>query len=194
MSTPDALEVIVLSATTSETKASGKVRKVSFLLPNDEGEHPFSGMIGERLHIVCLKINDDETTVPVVTRHGPRAGVTGDACASDEAEEVVESARVGGPVKKTAADFKDRKRWDELPPSQQAAIRCGEPEFQRFCDENSVFAITNEAGAARHVRNYCRVDSRSSLNDNPEAAARWRALDNEFWAWQRGYDTAGRSA
>jgi hypothetical protein len=60
-----AIEAIVLSAVTSETKASGEVRKVSFLLPNDGGDHPFRGLIGQRIGLVCVKLGEAEHEPPV---------------------------------------------------------------------------------------------------------------------------------
>lgn len=75
---------------------------------------------------------------------------------------------------------KEKQRWSEMEPSKQAAIRCNEPEFQKYM---------NAAGpdeAAQYVRQQCRVQSRSEFNTNPAAAARWQALETDYFAWQRG--------
>jgi hypothetical protein len=60
MSRPDAIEAIVLATSTNETKSKGRVRKVTFEIPAD-GPNPFEGMGGERIHIVCVRLNNDET-------------------------------------------------------------------------------------------------------------------------------------
>jgi hypothetical protein len=147
MSAPAAIEAIVMSAVTSETKASGKVRKVTFLLPNDDPDHPFAGMVGERLHIVCVKVNDDETTEP----------------ASKPAEP------------------KERKAWADLPPAQQAAIRCEDHAFRlfiaKYCDDQ---AIQSSQQVAAAIRNLCGIGSRADLNTNHRARVIWHGLDRQF--------------
>jgi hypothetical protein len=60
MSRPEAIEAIVLATSTNETKSKGRVRKVTFEIPAD-GPNPFEGMGGERIHIVCVRLNNDET-------------------------------------------------------------------------------------------------------------------------------------
>jgi hypothetical protein len=78
----------------------------------------------------------------------------------------------------------DKRKWDDLPPSQQAAIRCGEPEFQRFAEV--VAADLGWRGdAAEIVRRYCKVASRADLNTNERAEDRWRTFEADYWAWQR---------
>lgn len=160
MTRDDAIEAIVLATSTNETKSKGRVRKVTFEIPAD-GSNPFEGMGGERIHIVVVRLNNDETP----------------------------AAPVENPKQNAAPD---RKRWEDMPLSQQAAIRCGEPEFQKFLDR-SICAVRGWSGpkdaeeAAHVVRHFCQIDSRSELNRNEQAATLWKRLDSDFWAWQRGY-------
>lgn len=65
MSRPEAIEAIVLATSTNETKARGKVRKVTFEIPA-EGANPFEGLGGERIHIVVVRLNNDETPVALI--------------------------------------------------------------------------------------------------------------------------------
>ncbi|HWK72212.1 MAG TPA: hypothetical protein VNS29_15365 [Burkholderiaceae bacterium] len=51
--------------------------------------------------------------------------------------------------------------------STWAALRCREPEFQRFLGAQS------ETEAARTVRTRCAVRSRAELDSDPEAAQRF---------------------
>ncbi len=160
MTDPRAIEAIVMSAVTSETKSSGMVRKVTLLLNNDDEAHPFAGLVGQRLHLVCVRVNDDETTE---SEAAPPGGPT----ASD--------SRGSEPSAPPAS----KKSWADMLPAQQAAIRCAEPEFQRFMDAAS------EDEAAQLVRMVCAVQSRAELNTDPQARGRWHLLENDYWAWQR---------
>jgi hypothetical protein len=85
----------------------------------------------------------------------------------------------------------ERKKWEDMPPAQKAAIRCAEPEFWRFlgetiCKPRDWNAPTNSEEAAQVVRHLCQVDSRARLNVNAPAREAWLHLDSEYWAWQRG--------
>lgn len=86
----------------------------------------------------------------------------------------------------------ERKRFTELPYAQQAAIRCGEIEFQRFLQEgyrsaygNGPFA-SNADAAAGAVRTICAVESRKEIVRDSLAGSRWIEIESEYWAWQRG--------
>jgi hypothetical protein len=80
---------------------------------------------------------------------------------------------------------KEKRKWDDLKSSMQAAIRCNEPAFQRFMREvyDSEAHGDDDEDAANAVRHICGVDSRSGLNDNLEAAERWRQLERSYQAW-----------
>lgn len=88
---------------------------------------------------------------------------------------------------------KERKRWEDMPPAQQSAIRCGEESFREFlaeCRQPTGAAwrgAPDAEAAAACVRLICGVNSRSELNTDPTAATAWRHLDNEYWLWSRGY-------
>lgn len=100
-------------------------------------------------------------------------------------------SRAAEEPKQLPAPEKERKKWEEMPLSQQAAIRCAEEPFLRFLDEE-VCAVagwnvpSNADEAAQIVRRFCGVSSRSELNDNTQAAETWKRLEADYWAWQRG--------
>jgi hypothetical protein len=73
----------------------------------------------------------------------------------------------------------DRRPWSALTPTQQAAIRCGDPDFWDFLSGDD-FLVMNALEAAQYVRQYCKVETRAELTTNPEAAEMWRRLDNHF--------------
>jgi hypothetical protein len=91
-------------------------------------------------------------------------------------ERWVALARLNGYAPEPKPD-KDRKRWEDVKLSMQAGMRCEEKAFQTF------MSAKDAEQCARSVRDYCGVDSRSGLNDNPSAAERWRDLDRSYQAW-----------
>jgi hypothetical protein len=178
MTRPEPIECIVLRTNESESKKNGLIRTVTLMVPND-GTHPFAGLVGERLHIIALNVDNDETTTPVALagQDGETGGTAKPAPAAQRAPSepkfVTNTPRYGeGPRR-------DRRKWDELLPAQQAAIRCGEPEFQAFLGARDI------GDAADLLRRRCGVESRASLNTDVSAAASWRLIEDEFWAWQR---------
>ncbi len=87
-------------------------------------------------------------------------------------------ARLENPPQKEALNDKKRK-WDDLPPVTQCAIRCTEPEFWEYC------GVTGEQDCAEYIRQQCKVISRSGLSMNKEAAQTWAIIDQGFESWKR---------
>jgi hypothetical protein len=83
-------------------------------------------------------------------------------------------ARLNGVAK---PEPKEKQKWEDLRLSMQAGIRCEERAFWTFlgaeCPED----------AANVVRARCGVDSRSGLNNNPKAAAKWKDIERSYQAW-----------
>jgi len=86
---------------------------------------------------------------------------------------------------------KPKRAFSELPLSQQAALRCNDEGFQKFIGiQDGLLGgqpYTNE-GAAMAIRRRCGVQSRSELDTNPEAAAKWRKLEDAYVLWTRGIE------
>jgi hypothetical protein len=85
---------------------------------------------------------------------------------------------------------KEKRKWDDLKSSIQAAIRCNEPAFQRFMREvyDSEAHGDDDEDAADALRHICGVDSRTELNTNPAAAAVWKSLDRSYQAWLKAVE------
>lgn len=97
---------------------------------------------------------------------GTRIGVAMVQIADDETEKPV----------------KEKTPFKDLPPSQQAGIRCNDPEFQAWCHAfDPPYFIDRGRTAADFVRSYCNVTSRSRLNE-PVPAKNWTALNERFEA------------
>jgi hypothetical protein len=88
------------------------------------------------------------------------------------------------PLNITSIKPKEKQRFEDLKSAMQAGIRCGEPAFWRFLDELGGDVASEEA-AAIWVRAYCGVSSRSALNLDPKAAAKWQELDARYMLWLR---------
>ena len=98
------------------------------------------------------------------------------------------------PIAKPEAP-KERRPFVELPYSQQAALRCQEPDFARFLQERQgpggICILDNAPGAhddwvASHVRFLCDVKSRADIGKTLLSKNLWTDLEAEYWAWQRG--------
>lgn len=86
----------------------------------------------------------------------------------------------------------ERRHFADLPFAQQAAMRCNEPDFERFLfDRQGPGGILEMDSPgddliAAHVRWLCCVDSRAKIVKGTPAGDKWAALDAEFYAWSRG--------
>lgn len=97
------------------------------------------------------------------------------------------------PIAKPEAP-KERRPFSELPYSQQAAMRCREADFHKFCADCYAVLWRNLIGrgsspndaAADVVRDVCRVTTRTDIEPETMAGKSWEALEAEYWAWQRG--------
>lgn len=79
---------------------------------------------------------------------------------------------------------KPRKRWEDLPLPQQAAMRCEEEAFRKFLGEK--YAIFNHANsAAEYVRQYCGVNSRADIGSTTYSAREWKRLESYYQFWLR---------
>ena len=89
---------------------------------------------------------------------------------------------------------KPKKRFHEMPLSQQAALRCDDMRFQDFLADTQPERWgleVPEAGvgfdfsvaAANIVRLICRVGSRAEFDTNPAPAAIWKSFNAEYESW-----------
>lgn len=68
----------------------------------------------------------------------------------------------------------------------ECAMKCAEPVFRVYLLERHGLArpLTDDRVAQR-VRSILGITSRRALNDDADAAARWKALRGDFDAWRR---------
>lgn len=111
----------------------------------------------------------------------------------DPAPSVSEQLTIAGyPAAPPPPKPKAQKRWNQLTPTEQAAIRCTEPLFWSFLDHTlhqncpSLYgSVDSVEHAAEAVRTYCEVESRKQLTTSSEAAHRWTMLEHKFYRWSR---------
>lgn len=77
------------------------------------------------------------------------------------------------------APAKERKPFDSLPLSQQAAIRCQDNDFKLY------LGVNNAEEAAQKLREFCRIGSRSELDDPTKERPRhdFLAMQDHYQAW-----------
>jgi hypothetical protein len=81
----------------------------------------------------------------------------------------------------------ERDKWRDLGPAKQAGIRCKDPMFWAFLEEELHFgSVRSEPFAAQIVREHCQVTSRSELSQpgNHYPRERWHQMDSAFQAWK----------
>lgn len=89
----------------------------------------------------------------------------------------------------TPAVQKPKTPFRDLPPSQQAGIRCNDPAFydwvmkQPWADGRAWGETTSAADiAAEFIREECRVSSRAHLDNHAMPREVWHSLNNQFEA------------
>lgn len=80
----------------------------------------------------------------------------------------------------------DRDKWRDLGPTKQAGIRCTDPVFWAWLEEEKHFSVNNSEQAAEVVRDICGIASRRDLEKpgNSMERLRWFDLDNAFQGWK----------
>lgn len=87
-------------------------------------------------------------------------------------------------LSKTQEPEKAKRKFDELPLSQQAALLCNREAFWRFLDSHyQNIHVADEQSAAAVLRDMCGVLSRSEIDSSHGAAERFKSLSSEFDAW-----------
>ena len=88
------------------------------------------------------------------------------------------------PVVHEEQNGKQRRRWGDLKPSQQAGIRCDDEAFRRFLEvEVCGTLLPSSFNVADAVRSICGVTSRRQFDDPGLAQIKWAELDHNFQIW-----------
>lgn len=144
--------------------------KMTFTVhPNDMPTWLLTAPMGQRLGVAAVPITED-SEIAASREDGP-------SCPSGIGTPPESAQSVAPAASKTR---KPPIRFGELRPSAQAALRCKDEDFQYW------LGADGEDDAAVTVRKRCGVLSRSEIDTNPEAAAKWKRLNDQFET--RNYD------
>lgn len=172
---------------------------ISFVMhPDDVSQAIAMAPLGTRFMVGFAEIGDDER--PVQTPVGRLEDEPPNAVTLSEAVDRAKM-KAGWRSGSVTDPKKDKRRFADLPASQQAAIRCGEQQFREFLhgaykqwfEQISVAQdITGEELAAELVRKICGVGSRAAINEtNQVALERWFDLERRYQDWLANKQYAG---
>jgi hypothetical protein len=134
---------------------------VSFVVhPNDMTPELATAALGTRYMVAFSEIGDDGK---------PKRDDATVLKAYNEA--------MDGPHRHPKPEKKPSKPFHTLPLSQQIALRCNDPAFQKF------LGVGNADMAAEEVRRRCEVKSRADIASHPLAHALWDNIDINFGAY-----------
>jgi hypothetical protein len=137
--------------------------KISFTVQGTDMDARLTkAAMGTRFAMVLVEIGDDELPVQKENRAQPRQ------------EDSSPSPHPGGA----------KRNWRDIPPPQQAGIRCDEPAFAAFLKEQRPDDWQEEPDTVDCVYLICGITSRSELATNHKARVIWKQLDDQYGAWK----------
>jgi hypothetical protein len=77
-----------------------------------------------------------------------------------------------------------KREWRDIPPQQQAGIRCDDAAFVAFLREERSDDWIETREPAECVRLICGITSRAELGTNQKARVIWHQIDEQFQAWK----------
>src|SRR6185295_1296409 len=163
------------AAISLEAKKDGLVQKqsgdwkMSFTVQAiDMSDRLTKAPMGTRFAMVLVEIGDDELPAPT-------------AAAPPAVEAPPEPVNQPPPARA-------RRDWRDVPPAEQAFLRCQNAAFVSFLKEEWQIEwqqAGNGDPAADCVRQICGVESRSEIATNHRSRMLWKQLDDQFQAWMR---------
>jgi hypothetical protein len=88
------------------------------------------------------------------------------------------------PPTASPVDLKAHRRFEDLPYSWQAALRCQDMSFREWLREFYEPDIHDAEDAARFVRGHCGVTSRSDIRPGTKAEKIWERLNLRYTLWE----------
>jgi len=138
--------------------------KVSFTVQGiDMDTRLTQAPMGTRYAVVLVEIGDDE--LPVAAK---------ETAAKPRQKDSSPSPHPGGA----------KRPFRDLPPQQQAGMRCDEPTFAAFLKEQREDDWVEAPDAADCVRLICGVTSRAELETNHKARVIWNMINSQYEAWK----------
>lgn len=151
---------------------------VSYVVhPNDVSPELATASLGTRYMVAVAEIGDDEKprepdSEPDLTAHRDSLEKQVLPVGAQPDGSYVERKSNAGAARTSPTP--NKRKFEELPATQQAGIRCADPEFQAFA------GCKTEAEAAQWVCKKCSIASRSELTRNQLAAYAWSVIEGSF--------------
>jgi hypothetical protein len=80
---------------------------------------------------------------------------------------------------------KTKRKWGDIPYSQQAGILCSDTRFAEFFAENFPHCWDRNPTLTEAVKDFCQVDSRAKILPLSDASQRWIHITNRYRDWCR---------
>jgi hypothetical protein len=177
--------------------------KISFTVQGvDMDERITRAAMGTRFVAVLVEINDQELPVQAMSQFSTSSDVgkrdiVNCVCCGKPAVGNCEGVEINDSESPVPAKEKPAKApanpagakhgtrdWRDIPPANQAGMRCDEPIFAAFLREQRPDDWHDRPDAAECVRLICGILSRTELGTNHAARVIWKQLDDQYLAWK----------
>jgi hypothetical protein len=77
-----------------------------------------------------------------------------------------------------------KRDWRDVPPSQQAGIRIGEPAFAAYLKEHHADEWHETGDADACLKMILRIESKTELKTDPKRMTLWHQIDEHYQSWK----------
>ena len=144
---------------------------ISYVIhPDDVRAEIATAALGTRYMIGFAELGDDNQPVQSSPHSAPVKGVN--------AEAKLESDPSNGEITRAS-----KRKFSDLPLSQQAGIRCQDKQFQIYLMDQWAEIAAHHNDAGHIVRKICKVASRAEFDQTDTAANGWIDLEWDYQQW-----------
>jgi len=142
---------------------------------DSEGVHPFKGYEGERFAVMIVPLGNDDQPMKKDSSEGVVASPPGRLPAG-----AAELGSNPGPRSKS------KKRWNDMPLSQRAALLTKDPVFWSFLESTRrADRGCDERRADEALKGECAVFSKAEIRESNNEGRRFLKLESNFLAWKQ---------
>lgn len=133
---------------------------------------------GERFAVVIVGplASDEHTNL------GLGEGASGERPAQSRDKGATEET---GAMRANPPSPKPKRRWQDMPASQRAALLTSEPDFWRYLGTRGVAEPSTAVAADASLKFLCNIQSKRELDERHKAAVTFERLCGDFKAWQQ---------
>lgn len=138
----------------------------------DESGHPFKGLgtgkHGQRFMVVCVPVDEENSPAP-------SQGITGGDPSEPSSDEVPATGSPRGSITGQSEQAPERRRLEDMLPSNAAALAIKMPEFRSW------LGVFSEPAADALMKRHLNISSKRDLDAIPQT---WLDYFGQFRAWQ----------